>query len=89
MRIETPAHVVFESLGENTVLLNLNSGNYFELNPTAARIWALIQDHQDTEEIVAAMCKEFDADPETLSKDLSSLLEELGNRGLIQRVGSE
>ena len=83
MKVTTPSHVIFETLDEHAVLLNLDSGTYFQLNPTAARIWTLIQDHGDTQEILAAMKDEFNADTELLQRDLENLLQDLKERGLI------
>lgn len=87
MNVITPSHVVFETLDGRAVLLNLNSGSYFELNPTATRIWALIQEHQDKDAILAAMLEEFDQDPTILERDLEDLLRNLDERGLITTDG--
>jgi hypothetical protein len=75
--------VLFQEVGDETVLLDLASENYFGLNPVCARIWQLIGDGATLQSVFDALVTEFDAEPERIRGDLLALVEELGRAGLI------
>ena len=89
MRVTIPSHVIFEKLGDQMFLLNLNSGTYFELNPTAARVWTLVQADTDTEQIIETIIDEFNAEPDVVRGDVERLVKDLKDRGLISPSASE
>ena len=75
--------VVFEILDDETVVLNLTSGEYHSLNGTGTRAWQLIEEHGDLERVRDAMAAEFQVAPEQLAADLDRLVEDLLGRGLL------
>lgn len=81
--------VVFADLGEETVILDTESGKYYELDSVGARIWALLEDKPTMAELRDKLTDEFDVDGETLLKDLSDFLGTLGGYGLIAAACEE
>jgi PqqD family protein of HPr-rel-A system len=75
--------VVFEVLDDETVVLNLTSGEYHTLNGTGSRAWQLIEEHGDLDRVRAAMAAEFDATEDRIADDLDRLLGDLVERGLV------
>ena len=75
--------VVFEILEDETVVLNLTSGEYYSLNQAGTRVWQLIEEHGDLDAIREAMVAEFDVSPERLSGDLDRLMRDLTERRLV------
>jgi len=75
--------VVFRDLDGEAVLLDLASGTYFGLNEVGTRIWQLVSDGRDEPAIVDIVASEYEADPATVARDVSRLLEELRDRRLI------
>lgn len=75
--------VVFNRVGEELVLLDLNRGVYYGLDPIGARIWQLMAEGNDEAEIVNILTNEYDAPPKTLRADFDSLIAELRERGLV------
>lgn len=71
-------------LGNEAVVLNLQSGTYFGLNATGTRIWSLIQQPVHVSELHAAMLKEYAVDAHQCDADVRSLLEQLFAAGLIK-----
>lgn len=57
----------------------------FVLNPMAARIWSLLDHSMSSDEIVAAICDEFDVDQATATADVSELLESLELASLVNK----
>lgn len=72
-----------EVLGE-MVLLQMNSGEYFGLDEIATRIWTLISEKGDLQEVEAALLEEFAVNPEQLAQDLSRLIDALVASHLIE-----
>ena len=75
--------VVFRELDGEAVLLNLQSGVYFGLDPVGTRIWQLCQEHGSIRAVWQALQGEFDASPDILRSDLLELLDELSAEGLV------
>ncbi len=87
MRLDEPIRVaedvVFETLGEEMVLLHLDRGIYFGLNPVGTRIWELLTEKGTLGAVLEAMQQEYEADPQALHRDLVRLAEELRAQQLI------
>jgi hypothetical protein len=78
-----PEDVVFRDLDGEGVVLNLATGTYFGLNPTATRVWHLIQEGKSSDEIVGALVDEFEVTDAAARADVSALLDELTAKGLV------
>jgi hypothetical protein len=76
--------VLFQEVGEETVLLDLAGGSYFGLNEVGARIWQLIGDGATLQSVFEALVAEFDAEPERIRADLLVLVDELAKAGLVR-----
>ena len=71
------------------VLLNLQSGTYFGLNPLGARIWELIQKPVKVSDVHHELLKEYEVDAIQCEADLLSFLKLLQSHGLIRLQGPE
>lgn len=86
LAIKIPEDVVFEKVGDEMVLLNLETGIYFGLNPVGSRMWELLSTLNNVESVVERMRDEFDVSRETLELDLASLIRELTEKKLIKTM---
>jgi hypothetical protein len=84
MTVSVPEHVVYRDFAEQTVALNLRTGRYHGLNPTAARMLEALRDAPNVAAAVAALTTEWDVAPETVLADLLDLCEGLESRGLLE-----
>ena len=82
-RVRANDNVLFQELQEEAVLLNLNSGVYFGLNPVGTRIWHLIIEKQQVLEITRSIVAEFDVSEEQCTADLIALVTKLESQGLV------
>lgn len=73
--------LVQEIEGE-AVLLHLSNEQYFGLNKIGTRVWNLLAEFGDSNEVASRIRQEYDVDEKTLNKDLSVLIEELVEKGL-------
>jgi hypothetical protein len=78
-----PTHVVARTVGNETVILDLESGTYFGLNPVGARIWQLIGTGHSVSGICEVMVEEYEVSREVLEHDVLSLAQELVARNLV------
>jgi hypothetical protein len=66
------------------VLLDIESGEYFSLNPVGSRIWELCDGTRSTAEIVSVICGEFDVAEDVATADAREILGELQNEKLVE-----
>jgi hypothetical protein len=74
---------VFRELDGEAVILQLESGMYFGLDPIATRLWQLIDAHGRLAPVLNAAIDEFEVDRQTLERDLLRLVSELAERKLV------
>ena len=70
-------------LNGEAVILNLESGTYFGLNPIGTRIWSLLQEDGSLRRTFEVVQQEYDVGPDELEGDILRLVEELCSRGLV------
>jgi hypothetical protein len=72
-------------VGDETVLLHLETGAYYGLDAIGTRIWELLTAGIEPIAICQRIAEEYDARPEEIRDDIRRLLEELeANRILIE-----
>jgi hypothetical protein len=82
-RVSVPADVVFETVRDEIVLLELQEGKYFGLNSIGSRIWELLTESGDPQVIIARLVEEYDVSGDVARRDLQRLLTELLEKKLI------
>jgi hypothetical protein len=75
--------VISQEVSGETVLLDLESENYFGLDEVGTRIWQLIKETNDLKAIYDTLLTEYDVKEERLQQDLDTLLSEISGLGLI------
>lgn len=83
-RAATPPHVLVRLVDRESVLLNLETEQYFGLDETGTRMWQLITVSPSIEAAYRELLVEFDVEPELLKTNLTELLGRLMENGLIQ-----
>ena len=73
-------------LGTETIVLNYDLGNYYELNEMGSFIWSLLQANEVSTvmEIKERMLAEFDVEESVCQEELMSFLENLFHEKLIE-----
>ena len=86
LQFQITPDVLFQTVLDEAVLLNLNDSRYYGLDDVGTRIWQLIKDHGNVDMVVDQMLREYEVDEATLRRDLVALFEEMEQRGLLSRV---
>ena len=81
--------VVFRQLDNEAVLLNLETGTYFGLDPVGTRIWQLIVHHGLLVRVLEALLEEYEVEPARLERDLLDLCRQLSEKGLGEVVSPQ
>jgi Coenzyme PQQ synthesis protein D (PqqD) len=87
-KVKVPQSVVFRSFPTETVVLNLQTGKYHGLNPTAGKMLQALTEADSVREAAAAVAAEYDTPAETIEVDICDLCQNLLDRGLVERDGS-
>ncbi len=83
-RAAAQERVLVRFLDRESVLLNLETERYFGLDETATRMWQLVTASQDIEAAYQELLAEYDVAPELLRTNLTDLLGQLVENGLLQ-----
>ena len=82
--VAIPDAVVSRDLGGETVILNLETGIYFDLDGVATDIWQALQATASLREVYEKMLGMYEVDPAILSDDLLKLINQMAAKGLVQ-----
>lgn len=85
-RLEASPSVVTREIGGEMVLMDLESGNYFGLNPVGGQVWQALEEGKSITELCDQIEQEFDVPREQLQQDVLALAEELVERKLVTKA---
>ena len=83
-RVQVPADVLVSELDGESVILNLKTESYFGLDEVGARMWTVVTGSDSIQAGYEKLTDEYGVDPERLRKDLTALLEQLVEQGLLE-----
>jgi hypothetical protein len=84
-----PQHVVHRSFAHETVVLNLKTGRYHGLNPTAGQMLAELEKGAPVGEIANKLAEAYERPLEEIEGDLTALCLDLLARDLIELTGTD
>jgi hypothetical protein len=76
--------VVHETIDGETILVQLETGNYYSLRGTGVEIWSLLESGHSTEEITDQLKLRYEAESELLEGATQSLAAELVDEQLLE-----
>ena len=80
--------VVSRDLEGEAVILNLESGTYFGLDPVGTRVWSILGEGGSLRRAFDVLLQEYDVTPEKLEGDILRLVKELRAKGLVSLSSS-
>jgi hypothetical protein len=81
-KVNTPT-VTHETIAGESVIINLETGNYYSLQGTGANIWALVVQNGAVSEIVDELLRFYNGIPGEIEGSVTQLLAELHSERLI------
>jgi len=70
-------------LHDEIVMMDLEQGKYFSLNPVATRIWDLLERELTVEELCVLLKEEYEVESRQCIEDVSEHLGEMVRLGLV------
>ena len=67
--------IVFTDLDDTIVMMDVDEGKYYELDPIGVRIWTLLETSRTAADICDALAAQFDVDPDTCRNDTLEFLQ--------------
>jgi hypothetical protein len=81
--VTIPTQVMARRVSDETVILDLASGNYYGLDPVGSRFWQLLSEGQSPSAARDVLLAEYEVQREQLDQDLARLIQELQAKGLV------
>lgn len=83
MKLSMEKEIITTRFDNELVILNIKTGKYYTLSGAGTRIWELLQEHNETDEIFQILKEEYNVDPSILSQDFSKLISNFMNAKLV------
>lgn len=83
MRYRVSGDALTATLSDGAVLLNLHSKRYFSLNETGTRVWGLLEQNAELDDIVRTLTAEYDVAESDARREVMALVAELLAEGLV------
>lgn len=78
--------IITRSVGDEMIVLNLESGDYHSLNAVGAAIYRTILRGASVDDVVNAVVTEFDVDAGSARLDIEHFLDEEARAGLVEQL---
>lgn len=82
-RVLSRADVLFREMGQEGILLSLETEQYFELNDTGVRMFNALLQAGSIQTAFEMLAAEYDTDADDLRRDLADLVQQLAKNRLI------
>jgi hypothetical protein len=76
--------MISAEIGGEAVMMSIEKGAYFGLNPIATRIWDLIEKPQSIAGLIAVITEEYDVSEEQCAADVQEFVADMMARGIAQ-----
>jgi len=81
--VSIPDSVLWQEVGDEIVLLDVDGGEYHGLNDAGSSIWRALEGHADVTSAYEQLCERYEVDPEVLRTDLDKFIKQLVGMGLL------
>lgn len=83
MSFKLDAEVMVQKVGAGAVALHVSSGQYYEMNDTAADLLEAVLETQNLDDTVTRVAENYQVSRPQLFADLENLIAELAQAGLL------
>lgn len=83
-KYQVTPEVLSSKIDEEIVLMSIEAGYYFGLEPVGSRIWEILSEKPATfDELVTQLMEEYDVDVETCQNDVKSFIDDMVSKKLL------
>jgi len=81
--IQLDPELLYSKIGEEIVLLTVESGKYFKVDAVGSRIWEIIKEPTSIEKVLAQLVEEYEVSLTECEKDVRPFIKKLKEDNLI------
>ena len=74
--------ILWRVVGDEALLLDTISGNYFSLDPIATEIWVRLNNGDDADQIASAVSERYSIEAGRARDDIADLMKDLRDAGI-------
>ena len=82
--VQRRSGLIQAEVDDELVALHIDQGACYGFNPTATRIWSMIESPRRSTDLRDALLRDYDVEPEACEKQLMALLGQLEQDGLVE-----
>ena len=75
--------IIYKPMGDGAVLMDMASGDCYELNRTGREVWERLSAGLSIENVITELAAAYEINRKVLSDDVTRLLEDLARRGML------
>ncbi len=75
--------MVFSHIDDEVVMMSIETGEYYGLNPVASRIWELLETPHTFNQLIDKLMQEFDIDEASCQRDVEAFLKQMMEKKLV------
>ena len=83
-RVVRSKKIDFAEIDDTVVMMDVDEGRYYELDPVAARVWALIEPAPRVAEMCEALAAEYEVASETCRDEVGAFLKKLSRLAVVR-----
>lgn len=83
-RVVVPEDTLFREIEGESVILSLETQNYYGLDPVGTRMWNLLAGSASIQAAYEQLLEEYEVDEKTLGADITELLSKLVEQKLVR-----
>jgi hypothetical protein len=83
-RVRVAPDVLFRVVGDEGVLVNLNTGLYMGLNAVGTRMWSALNGARSIQAACDELLREYEVDPGRLRADVEEFIDELIGQKVVE-----
>ena len=77
LSVELGESVLYQKVGEEVVLLNMVSQEYFGLDNVGSDVWQLLMEHRDVSAVIKRLAALYSVDENTVRGDIEPMISDL------------
>lgn len=74
-------------MGDEFVMMGVDQGEYYAIKGVGASLWRHLEQPRDLAELCALVAEEYDVSAERCRPDVAAFLDQLRDKGMVQRAG--
>jgi hypothetical protein len=84
VRVTISPNLLYQPLGAEAVILNLDNEQYYALDDMGTKLWQLFHEHNEPSVVIMVVLAEYQVDEAVLCQDIAKFIQELHTAGLIR-----